>query len=66
MSKILWQKSSFSGGDTGNACIELALGADEFRLIRESDDPDVVMTSDVSKLRAFIAAAKGGEFDHLI
>ncbi|WP_322746909.1 DUF397 domain-containing protein [Streptomyces tauricus] len=33
-----WQKSSFSGGGDGNACVELATEAHTIRL-RESDTP---------------------------
>lgn len=66
MSEISWQKSSFSGGDAGNSCLELAPASSGFRHLRESDDPDNVITTDVAKLRAFLLAAKAGEFDHLL
>ncbi|WP_406211023.1 DUF397 domain-containing protein [Kitasatospora sp. NBC_01560] len=61
-----WQKSSFSGGDPENACLELAAGGGDLRHLRESDDPDVVVTTDAAKLRAFIVGVKAGEFDHLV
>lgn len=60
---IQWRKSSFSGGD-GPECVELARSADT-TLIRESDDPHVVLTTTPKRLAAFIAAAKAGDFDHL-
>ncbi|MFJ9953042.1 DUF397 domain-containing protein [Kitasatospora sp. NPDC091207] len=66
MSEIFWQKSSFSGGDAGNSCLELALGSGGARHLRESDDSDVVVTTDVAKLRAFLLGVKAGEFDHLV
>ncbi|MFF1794771.1 DUF397 domain-containing protein, partial [Kitasatospora sp. NPDC058263] len=66
MSEVLWQKSSFSGGDASNNCLELAPGTGDLRHLRESDDPDVVVTTDVAKLRAFILGVKAGEFDHLV
>ncbi|MEU1419415.1 DUF397 domain-containing protein [Kitasatospora sp. NPDC005751] len=66
MSEVLWQKSSFSGGDASNNCLELASGTGDLRHLRESDDPDVVVTTDVAKLRAFILGVKAGEFDHFI
>lgn len=66
MSEVHWQKSSFSGGDAENACLELASSAGDLRHLRESDDPDVVVTTDAAKLRAFILGVKAGEFDHLI
>ncbi|GAA1408411.1 hypothetical protein GCM10009639_58130 [Kitasatospora putterlickiae] len=58
-----WQKSSFSG-DAAN-CIYLAGGADSAIMIRESDEPDVVIATTPDRLRAFIAGIKTGEFDHL-
>ncbi|MFJ8471995.1 DUF397 domain-containing protein [Kitasatospora sp. NPDC094011] len=65
MPELSWQKSSFSGGDAGNSCLELAIGADPIRHLRESDEPDTVITTTVTKLRSFLLGAKAGEFDHL-
>jgi hypothetical protein len=61
--EIIWQKSSFSQG-TGE-CVELAAIADGI-LMRESDDPDTIVTTSRDKLRAFVLGVKAGEFDHLI
>ncbi|MFJ6140948.1 DUF397 domain-containing protein [Kitasatospora sp. NPDC092286] len=66
MSHLLWQKSSFSGPDDGNNCLELAVGAGDVRHLRESDDPGVILTTSAVKLQAFLLAAKAGEFDHLV
>ncbi|MEW2581465.1 DUF397 domain-containing protein [Streptomyces syringium] len=63
MSDIQWQKSSFS--TDGNECIELARSG-EAVLMRESDAPDLIVTSTPSKLSAFLKGVKAGEFDHLI
>ncbi|MEU7636408.1 MULTISPECIES: DUF397 domain-containing protein [unclassified Streptomyces] len=62
---INWQKSSFSGPDDNQSCIELATVDGEITM-RESDDPNVIVTTSVEKLRAFILGVKAGEFDHLI
>ncbi|MEU3468130.1 DUF397 domain-containing protein [Streptomyces sp. NPDC006687] len=61
---IAWQKSSKSTDAEGN-CLELSahLGA---ILIRESDEPDTIVTTTPAKLAAFIHGVKAGEFDHLI
>ncbi|MEV8335956.1 DUF397 domain-containing protein [Streptomyces niveus] len=64
-SPITWQKSSFSGSDGEIQCVELA-HVDGRILLRESDAPDAIVTTDRAKLRAFIAGVKAGEFDHLI
>ncbi|MFE6690256.1 DUF397 domain-containing protein [Streptomyces sp. NPDC057743] len=62
---INWQKSSFSGPDDNQSCLELAPVDGEIKM-RESDDPDVIVTTSVAKLRAFVLGVKAGEFDHLI
>lgn len=61
---IQWQKSSYSGGNGPN-CIELA-HHDGSILLRESDTPGIVITTDRSKLAAFVREVKAGEFDHLL
>ncbi|MDF9813499.1 DUF397 domain-containing protein [Streptomyces sp. SPB162] len=52
-SSISWQKSSFSGGAQGNDCVELGISAAGFHL-RESDDPEVFLTTTPAALRAFL------------
>ncbi|MEC4018481.1 DUF397 domain-containing protein [Streptomyces sp. H27-D2] len=64
MASLRWQKSSFSSGDAAN-CLELAVGTGITHL-RESDDPSRVVTTTPAALRAFLRAAKAGEFDHLV
>lgn len=59
-----WQKSSFSTDAEGN-CLELAPQGDEI-LMRESDSPEVIVTTTPAKLAAFLAGVKAGEFDHLV
>ncbi|MEU2991990.1 DUF397 domain-containing protein [Streptomyces griseoincarnatus] len=60
---IQWRKSSYSE-QSGN-CLELAV-VDGQVLVRESDDPDVVVRTTRAKLAAFLAGAKAGEFDELL
>jgi hypothetical protein len=61
--EIKWQKSSFSTDSEGN-CLEVAPQGDAV-LMRESDNPNVIVTTTKAKLAAFLAGAKAGEFDHL-
>jgi hypothetical protein len=62
----VWQKSSFSGSDAGQECVELAVAARGGTiLLRESDTPDAVVTTTPAALRALIRAVRAGEFDHL-
>ncbi|MFI0763288.1 DUF397 domain-containing protein [Streptomyces anulatus] len=58
--ELQWRKASFSA-DTGS-CVELAEQGGDI-LLRESDDPEVVVRTTRAKLRAFLAGAKAGEFD---
>ncbi|MFF5566041.1 DUF397 domain-containing protein [Streptomyces sp. NPDC012623] len=60
--EINWQKSSFSEG--GAQCVEVAGHSDNI-LLRESDDPHTITTTNRTKFAAFIASVKTGEFDHL-
>jgi hypothetical protein len=61
---IEWQKSSFSGAN-GEDCVELA-SVDGAIVMRESDDPGVVLATTPEVLRAFIQGVKTGDFDHLV
>ncbi|MEU4119834.1 DUF397 domain-containing protein [Kitasatospora sp. NPDC028055] len=58
-----WQKSSFSG-DAAN-CIYVAATADRAIKVRESDDPDTVLTTTPDALHVLLRGIKEGEFDHL-
>ncbi|MFJ9028275.1 DUF397 domain-containing protein [Streptomyces sp. NPDC102274] len=62
--EIQWRKSSKSSNADGNNCLELAQRDGEI-LVRESDNPDVVIHTTPAKLRAFLDGAKEGEFDDL-
>ncbi|MFE7462844.1 DUF397 domain-containing protein [Streptomyces sp. NPDC057499] len=61
---IQWRKSSKSSDADGNDCLELAEHGGEI-LLRESDNPDVVIRTTRAKLRAFLGGVKEGEFDDL-
>jgi hypothetical protein len=60
----VWRKSSFSGTNPENHCVELAALNGKVSL-RESDDPTEVVTTTPASLGAFIRAAKRGGLDHL-
>ncbi|MEU3184521.1 DUF397 domain-containing protein [Streptomyces sp. NPDC006923] len=62
--EIEWRKSSRSSDSDGSNCLELAEQGGEI-LIRESDNPDVIIRTTRVKLRAFLGGAKQGEFDDL-
>ncbi|MFH8798557.1 DUF397 domain-containing protein [Streptomyces sp. NPDC017936] len=62
---VRWTKSSHSNAE-GN-CVELAVlegGGVAMRNSRDPDGPALVYTP--AEVAAFLAGAKGGEFDHLL
>ena len=54
-----WQKSSFSDGSDGDACIELAATPTTLHL-RESDTPDTELTTTTAPLAHLIRGVKSG------
>ncbi|KAA6220613.1 DUF397 domain-containing protein [Streptomyces albofaciens JCM 4342] len=61
-SKLIWQKSSFSGGG-GEQCVEIAEATGSI-FLRESDDPNVIATLTRDNLGALIRHVKLGALDH--
>ncbi|MHC0433399.1 DUF397 domain-containing protein [Streptomyces sp. O3] len=55
---IPWRKSSFSD-QPESACVELALTRGSV-LVRESDEPGVVIATEPDRLRALLLSVKGG------
>ncbi|WP_405955565.1 DUF397 domain-containing protein [Streptomyces phaeochromogenes] len=49
----VWQKSSFSGGGDSSDCVEVAATQEALQL-RESDEPDAVITATGAGLAALI------------
>ncbi|MER7794969.1 DUF397 domain-containing protein [Streptomyces sp. NPDC097640] len=58
-----WRKSPHSA--QGSNCINVAAPTPDAIKIRESDDPDIILTTTPATLGVFIRAAKAGQFDHL-
>jgi hypothetical protein len=58
-SPLHWQKSTFSGGGSGDDCVELATTSGGIH-VRESDAPEAVLTTAPAPLRALITALKTG------
>lgn len=58
-----WRKGSKSNGSGGNNCVEIC-DQDDAVLVRDSKDTDgPALRFTIPEWRAFIASAKGGEFD---
>lgn len=62
MSECRWQKSSYSV--EGSNCLYVAAGEHDAVMLRESEQPEVILTTTQAGLRTFIRAAKAGQFDH--
>ncbi|MEU0810377.1 DUF397 domain-containing protein [Streptomyces sp. NPDC005970] len=60
---VAWQKSSYSG-EAAN-CVGVAASNRDIIKLRESDDPDIILTTTPATLGVFIRATKAGTFDHL-
>lgn len=63
MNLIAWRQSSHCS--EGASCVNIAVGDREAIMLRESEHPDVVLSTTRAHLRAFICGAKAGQFDHL-
>lgn len=59
---VQWRKSSYSTDADGTNCLELAVDGGDI-LLRESEEPGVIVRTTPEKLRAFVAGVKAGEFD---
>ncbi|MFG3232641.1 DUF397 domain-containing protein [Streptomyces antibioticus] len=55
-----WQKSSYSGPDDGNACIELASSTPTTLHLRESETPVTVLTTTPAPLSDLLRAVRDG------
>jgi hypothetical protein len=63
MSEVQWQKSSFSSEQPN--CVEF--GAFNGCIgVRESDDPDLIVTAGRTTLRSLLNEVKAGKFDPLL
>lgn len=59
-SPLTWQKSSFSGTDSGDSCVEIAAISTAIHL-RESDHPTTHLTTGPAPLHALLTALKAVE-----
>lgn len=56
--ELTWQKSTHS--EEASSCVFLAAAPAGAVLLRESDDPDVILTTGIRQLSALIAAFGSG------
>ncbi|MBT2382040.1 DUF397 domain-containing protein [Streptomyces sp. ISL-11] len=62
MAETIWHKSSYSGADDNQDCLELA-SVDAAIMMRESDLPGIALRTSTRALRALIASAKADGLD---
>ncbi|KUM80184.1 DUF397 domain-containing protein [Streptomyces curacoi] len=60
MPELHWQKSSYSGGPEGN-CLYVATAPDGTIRLRESDAPDVILTTAPDGLAALLRTLKADQ-----
>jgi hypothetical protein len=63
MPTLDWHKSSYC--QAASNCLNVAAAPDGTIRLRESEAPDVIVTTTPDKLKAFIRGVKAGEFDRL-
>ncbi|KUN75007.1 DUF397 domain-containing protein [Streptomyces griseoruber] len=63
MHTLHWQKSSYSG-DSSN-CVTVAASPTGSLHLRESDEPDIIVTTTTSGLHALIRGIKGAASEQL-
>ncbi|WP_030018354.1 DUF397 domain-containing protein [Streptomyces monomycini] len=61
MSRLTWQKSSYSNAAVN--CVNIAAAPDGTVRLRESDDPDVILAATRGELAALLAVLKGSGAD---
>ncbi|MFD7262079.1 DUF397 domain-containing protein [Streptomyces sp. NPDC059874] len=61
--EIKWEKSRYSTDAEGSNCLEVSAGEGDEILLRESDDPAVIIRTTRAKLQAFLDGARAGQWD---
>ncbi|MBU3865993.1 DUF397 domain-containing protein [Streptomyces sp. 4503] len=62
MNPASWRQSSYC--QESASCVNVAEGEHNTILLRESEHPEVILSTTRKRLRALIRAAKAGRFDH--
>ncbi|MEE4584911.1 MULTISPECIES: DUF397 domain-containing protein [Streptomyces violaceusniger group] len=62
MNPVSWRQSSYC--QESASCVNVAEGEHNTILLRESEHPEVILTTTRMRLRAFIRTVKAGRLDH--
>ncbi|MGW6015975.1 DUF397 domain-containing protein [Streptomyces sp. NPDC055210] len=63
---LTWERAAPPEATGPGPWIELAFGDDELVYIRETSDPETVVTTTQKKWDAFVLGVQAGEFDHFV
>ncbi|MEW2572969.1 DUF397 domain-containing protein [Streptomyces sp. NPDC047070] len=63
---LTWERAAPPEATGPGPWIELAFGDDELVYIRETSDPETVVTTTRKKWDAFVLGVQAGEFDHFV
>ncbi|WNE98986.1 DUF397 domain-containing protein [Streptomyces luomodiensis] len=63
MNPVSWRQSSYC--QESASCVNVARGERDTIMLRESEQPEVVLSTTRARLRTFIRAAKAGQLDHV-
>ncbi|WP_447038797.1 DUF397 domain-containing protein [Streptomyces sp. DSM 118878] len=61
-----WVRAAPEGEDGPGPWIEIAFGEDDSVHLRETSDPENVVTTTRKKWDAFVLGVQAGEFDHFV
>ncbi|MEU5657433.1 DUF397 domain-containing protein [Streptomyces sp. NPDC047737] len=61
---LVWTRAAPEDADGPGPWIEIAFGPGELVHLRETSDPDTVVTTTAEKWEAFARGVVAGEFDH--
>ncbi|WP_406304214.1 DUF397 domain-containing protein [Streptomyces sp. NBC_00885] len=64
MADLDWTRAAPEGADGPGPWIEVAFGPDDLVRLRETSDPENVVTTTRQKWDAFVLGVRAGEFDH--
>ncbi|MEU5704828.1 DUF397 domain-containing protein [Streptomyces aurantiacus] len=63
---LTWERAAPPEATGPGPWIELAFGENELVYIRETSDPETVVTTTQKKWDAFVLGVQAGEFDHFV
>jgi len=63
---LTWERAAPPEATGPGPWIELAFGDNDLVYIRETSDPDTVVTTTQKKWDAFVLGVQAGEFDHFV